>query len=372
MPERRITECTSCGRASPAVAAALGHCAACIREGSVTAAARAAEVHARARKHYGLRESVPADDQGVRCGVCVNRCVIGEGRRGYCGLRENRQGRLVELGGTPERGFLEWYYDPLPTNCVADWVCAGGSAAGYPTYSRSRGPEYGWSNLAVFYRACTFDCLFCQNWHFREGVGSGRTMSARGLAESVSPETTCICFFGGDPTPQMLHSLAVAEEALALAGERPLRICWETNGSMSRNSLERMTEVALSSGGTIKIDLKTWDPRLSRALCGVGNEETLENFAFVASRMGERPDPPLLVASTLLVPGYVDEQEVSAIAGFIASSSPDIPYALLAFHPAYLMDDLPTTSRSEAVAAEAAAKAAGLARVRIGNIHLLR
>lgn len=197
-------------------------------------------------------------------------------------------------------------------------------------------------------------------------------MSARELAERVSPETTCICFFGGDPAPQVHHSLAVAERALALAGERPLRICWETNGSMSRALMEKATEVALSTGGTIKIDLKTWDPRLSRALCGVGNEQTLENFASVASRMGERPDPPLLVASTVLVPGYVDEQEVASIARFIASSDRDIPYALLAFHPAYLMDDLPTTSRSEAQAAEAAARGAGLSRVRIGNIHLLR
>jgi pyruvate formate lyase activating enzyme len=366
-----MAQCLSCGSTSPEIPAVLGLCLRCIREGTGTAADVAADVHARARRYYGLREAIPEDDEGVRCGVCRNRCLIGEGMAGYCGLRENRGGRIVELGGTPERGFLDWYYDPMPTNCVADWVCAGGSSAGYPTYSRSRGPEYGCVNLAVFYRACTFDCLFCQNWHFREGVGGGRSTSAHELAGKASPQTSCICFFGGDPTPQMLHSLAVAEEALEAAGDRPLRICWETNGSLSRVLMAKAAEVALRSGGTIKIDLKTWDPNLSRALCGVGNEQTLENFAFVASKMGERPDPPLLVASTLLVPGYVDEQEISSIARFIASCNQDIPYALLAFHPAFVMDDLPTTSRRQAQAAEAAARAAGLSRVRIGNIHLL-
>jgi len=33
-----------------------------------------------------------------------------------------------------------------------------------------RGPEYGFYNLAVFYGTCNFNCLFCQNWHFRENV----------------------------------------------------------------------------------------------------------------------------------------------------------------------------------------------------------
>jgi pyruvate formate lyase activating enzyme len=32
----------------------------------------------------------------------------------------------------------------------------------------------------------------------------------------------------------------------------------------------------------------------------------------------QRPDPPLLLASTLLVPGYVDAEEVGRIARYIA------------------------------------------------------
>jgi hypothetical protein len=44
--------------------------------------------------------------------------------------------------------------------------------------------------------------------------------------------------------------------------------------------------------------------------------------------------------------------------------------ALLAFHPHFYRPDLPVTSATHAEAALAAAKAAGVARVRIGNIHL--
>ncbi len=129
--------------------------------------------------------------------------------------------------------------------------------------------------------------------------------------------------------------------------------------------------IALASGGCIKFDLKAWDDGIHRALTGFSNQWTLENFRLAADLARSRPTPPSLVASTLLVPGYVDASEVGALARFIAGFDPDIPYSLLAFHPQFYLHDLPVTSREHAEEALAAAKAAGLTRVRIGNIHLL-
>jgi pyruvate formate lyase activating enzyme len=61
---------------------------------------------------------------------------------GYCGLRKNERGRLA--GVSAEKGKLSWYHDPLPTNCVGDWVCPGCTGAGYPTYAHAAGPELGY------------------------------------------------------------------------------------------------------------------------------------------------------------------------------------------------------------------------------------
>jgi pyruvate formate lyase activating enzyme len=91
----------------------------------------------------------------------------------------------------------------------------------------------------------------------------------------------------------------------------------------------------------------------------------------VAEYAERRPSPPFLVASTLLAPGYVDKEEVSQLAAFISSLNPDIPYVLLAFHPHFMMNDLPPTSKRHAEECLAEAKAQGLKRVRLGNIHLL-
>lgn len=135
--------------------------------------------------------------------------------------------------------------------------------------------------------------------------------------------------------------------------------------------LDQIVEIALVSGGCIKFDLKAWNEPIHIALTGVSNRRTLENFERVASRIKERPEVPLLVASTLLVPGYVDVEEVRKIARFIAHLSPNIPYSLLAFHPDFLMDDLPTTSWEHMRRCYEAAKEVGLTTVHIGNRHLL-
>ncbi|MFC1944709.1 hypothetical protein ACFLX5_04395 [Chloroflexota bacterium] len=95
-------------------------------------------------------------------------CRIPIDGRGYCGLRTNI-GKRIE-GASATKDNVSWYYDALPTNCVADWVCPGGTGAGYPQFSYSQRAEIGYKNLAVFYQACSFDCLFCQNWHYRHSA----------------------------------------------------------------------------------------------------------------------------------------------------------------------------------------------------------
>jgi pyruvate formate lyase activating enzyme len=254
---------------------------------------------------------------------------------------------------------------------VADWVCPAGTGAGFPQWAHRAGPEYGYANLAVFYRGCSFDCLGCQNWQCREIRSDEAGVSSAALAAQASGRVACICFFGGDPGPQIPHSLASAALARNRNKGRILRICWETNGTMHPRWLERAMRVALESGGCIKFDVKAWDDRIHVALTGRSNRPTLANFRRAAELARARPDPPALIASTLLVPGYVSVAEVEQIAAFIAGLDRDIPYALLGFHPQFYLHDLPVTSRTHAEAAVAAARAAGLRRVHIGNRHVL-
>jgi len=74
---------------------------------------------------------------------------------------------------------------------------------------------------------------------------------------------------------------------------------------------------------------------------------------------------------TEMVPGYIDESEVQCIAKFIADIDPNIPYSLLGFYPHFVLGDLPTTSKVHAERCLKVAKAEGLTKIKIGNVHLL-
>ena len=360
--------CIYCGASSSLISQTIRICLTCLRTGSDGMIDHVLEVHKKSREPFGLPVLPPRDPEGITCKLCTNSCQIVEGGLGYCGIRSVKEGKIK--GGTKDAN-VDWYYDPLPTNCVADWVCPGGTGIGYPHYAYRKGPEHGYKNLAVFYNGCSFNCLYCQNWHFRERVSRENRVLVSELARSVDKKTACICYFGGDPTPQLIHSISVSKKAIKETQRRILRICWETNGSMNTNLLSQMIDTSLKSGGCIKFDLKAWTENLHLALCGVSNKRTLDNFKMIAQNIHKRPEVPLLVASTLLVPGYIDRKEVYQIASFIYSCNPDIPYSLLGFYPHFLMTDLPKTTRMQAQECLSAAREAGLTRIRIGNEHLL-
>jgi pyruvate formate lyase activating enzyme len=78
----------------------------------------------------------------------------------------------------------------------------------------------------------------------------------------------------------------------------------------------------------------------------------------------------MLAATTLLVPGYVDELEVRKIASFISDIDGSIPYSLLLFCPQYAMSDLPFTSYVQAKSCYNAATEF-LENVHVGNLQIL-
>lgn len=367
---RKALTCLVCGGSVADLGSSPGVCPDCIRMRWEESLHCLEAVHAESRRAFGLPLQPPATPDGLLCNLCSHRCRMSPLEIGYCGVRRGTGGSLRRDGRS--RSHVSYYYDPLPTNCVADWVCPGGTGSGYPDYAHERGPEAGFYNLAVFFDACNFNCLFCQNWSFKQSSGSScNWQTVEAVTKVVNERTSCICYFGGDPGPQVPFAVRVSKQARRENPGRILRICWETNGNVHPVWLKQMVRLSLDSGGCIKVDLKAWNPHIHKALCGWDNRRVMENFSILAKYTTLRPDPPLLIASTLMVPGYVGEEEVRHIASFIAQCNPDIPYSLLAFAPQFCMEDAPTTSFEQVEACLKAAKQAGLHRVHLGNRHLV-
>ena len=74
--------------------------------------------------------------------------------------------------------------------------------------------------------------------------------------------------------------------------------------------------------------------------------------------------------TTLVIPGYNDSQkELEQIAQFLVSISPDIPWHISAFYPAYKMLDVPPTPVEKLILAYEIGKKAGLRYVYVGNVY---
>lgn len=341
--EGRIAECKICGKKNELISSVLGLCLSCIRDKPDESLKIAEKVHESVRREFNLPPHPPKATNGIKCTICANACSIGEGEKGYCGLRKNVDGKLEVA-----EGIITMYYDSLPTNCCASWFCPGSNEKGY--------------NLAVFPYGCSFNCLFCQNWEHKY-ISSGYKIEKNDLVEA-SRKANCICYFGGSPEPQLPFILDATERILE---ERSVRICWEWNGTGNPELVKKAATFSYETGGTVKFDLKAFDRNLHIALTGRPNDRTLENFELIATQFDRKN---FLTATTLLVPGYIDEQEVEKIAEFIASLDPDIPYSLLAFHPDFKMLDMPVTTRKHAYKCYEVAKKY-LRNVNIGNVFLL-
>lgn len=85
-------------------------------------------------------------DQQVHCGLCPRRCVISEGKRGFCGVRENRKGTLYSLVyGKP----CSLHIDPIEKKPLFH-VMPGSQAFSLATVG------------------CNLRCKFCQNWQISQ------------------------------------------------------------------------------------------------------------------------------------------------------------------------------------------------------------
>ncbi|NPA96364.1 MAG: radical SAM protein [Crenarchaeota archaeon] len=370
--------CAQCGAKGSTISDAIGLCANCIKNLDADSLRDLVQrVHRVSRERYGLPLK-PPDEGEARCSICVNECRVPNGAIGFCGYWRCNRGSLEPLFGSSNL-FVEYYLDPLPTNCVATPVCPAATGCGYPRYAAKPGTEDGFYNLAVFLSACNLDCLFCQNHIYKRALSLKLREYIKPIEEIVSaaedPRITCVCYFGGDPTPFAPQLIRASRAILDRSKGRVKRICWETNGLANPELMRRMAEISLESGGIVKIDWKCCDPKIYSVLTGVDGFRAIErikrNIRLVAEMARRRPEVPLLVVSTLLVPGYVDCEEVENIARFIASIDPSIPYILLAFHPDHLLRDLPPTSLSHANEALKRAREAGLERVYLENAWLL-
>lgn len=254
------------------------------------------------------------DSGDVRCRLCGHNCLIKEGQRGICAVRENREGMLYSL---VYGKVISMNVDPIEKKPLFHFLPA----------SRS---------LSIATVGCNFRCKHCQNYEIsqfpreRKFTIPGKDVPAEDIVETAG-ENHCDSISYTYTEPTIFFEFAY--DCARVAREKGLMNVFVSNGYTGPEAV-RLIAPYLSANN---IDLKGSD-KFYREICG--------------ARVGPVKDTIRLMkelrvwveVTTLVIPDLNDsEKDLTDIAEFICSVDPAIPWHVSQFYPTYqLLDKQPT------------------------------
>ena len=279
-------------------------------------------------------------ENGLRCGLCSHRCHIADGGRGLCGVRENRSGILYSL---VYGRLIAESIDPIEKKPLFHFL-PGSSAYSIATVG------------------CNFHCRHCQNYDISQFpqinnttiAGKERTAMAI-VDEAAHSGCASVCYTYVEPTIfyEFAYDCAVA------ARKRGLKNVFVSNGFMTSAVTRHLAPVV----DGINIDIKAYTESFYKNICQARLQPVLDNVRLM-HELGVWVE-----VTTLLIPGLNDSpEELRAIAQFIRSVSPDMPWHVTAFHPTYKMANHHPTPIATLRRAREIGLAEGLHYVYEGNI----
>jgi len=277
-------------------------------------------------------------DGKVKCTTCFRMCVIPEGKRGFCRVRENKGGRLYSLVyGKPSAVHI----DPIEKE---------------PQLHMLPGTEI----LCLGTAGCNFRCRHCHNWHL-----SQRPIEDMVVVYDLPPdrvvelaqerEIPTISFTYNDPIVFYEYVYDVAK----LAKKKGLKILWHSNGSMNPAPLKEL----LKHTDAVTIDLKGFTDKAyenSSALL----QPVLETLKSI------KKEKKWLEVVNLVIPTVNDDlKDIRRMCEWVKEElGAETPLHFSRFYPAYRMTHLSPTPIRMLEEAHRIAKEVGLDYATVGNV----
>jgi pyruvate formate lyase activating enzyme len=291
---------------------------------------------------------VALDNLVAHCQLCAQGCKIGEGKFGFCGVRQNIRGILYANNYSK---IIAANVDPVEKKPLYHFL-----------------PQT--KTFSIASAGCNFRCGFCQNWQISQVDPRSLTLAGTLLDKrlealeytaaqivKLAKQNGCqsIAYTYTEPTIYFEFALEVAKLAKA-AG---LYNIFVTNGYMSATAIE-MIEPYLDAAN---VDLKFFKESSYQKICSAKLKPVLDSIQLLneAKIWTE--------ITTLVIPGENDgAEELSAIANFIAGVNKNIPWHLSAFHADYKFNTYPNTPEQTLKMAYDLGKQQGLYYVYAGNV----
>jgi pyruvate formate lyase activating enzyme len=254
-------------------------------------------------------------DNRVRCRLCAHRCVIADGKKGVCGVRENRGGTLYTL---VYGHVISENVDPIEKKPLFHF---------YP----------GSTAYSIATPGCNFRCRWCQNWEISQQPREQRpvtgpaAMPQQVVATALRVNSRSIAYTYTEPTVFFEFAYDTARLAHAIG----MRNVCVTNGYMTAEMLE-LFQLYLDAAN---VDLKAFRDETYRRYVGARLEPVLDSLKKIKA-LGI-----WLEVTTLVIPGVNDEPaELRDVARFVAQElGTETPWHISRFLPAYEMTAVPAT-----------------------------
>ena len=278
----------------------------------------------------------------VKCQNCAHYCVIEEGKRGICGVRENINGKLYALNYGKA---IACNIDPIEKKPLFHFLP-------------------GTQSLSIATVGCNFRCANCQNWDISQGPKPNKPI----LGEDLSPrEIVKIAKENNLPSiaytytsPTIFSEYAL--NTMKLAKEQGIKNIWISNGFWSKELFEMISPFLDAAN----IDLKGFSDDFYIKYCGGRVQPVLDTLERIKKKK------IWLEVTTLVIPTLSDSKEMfENIANFIKNElDAETPWHISQFSGAisWKLQHLPDTPVKTLKMAYEIGKRAGLKYVYTGNV----
>jgi pyruvate formate lyase activating enzyme len=274
----------------------------------------------------------------VRCKLCPRQCVVGDGQRGYCGVRENQGGNYKTLVYARPCAV---HVDPVEKKPLFHVL-----------------PSQKAFSIAT--AGCNVECQFCQNWrisqYMPEDVQSVDMPPGRVAARAKRTGCRLIAYTYSEPIIFYEYMLDSAREGNRLG----LRSVMISNGHILSEPMKLLAKELAA----VKVDLKGFTQEFYRKYVR-GNLQAVKNTLVLLTKLGVHVE-----IVNLLIPGLNDgKEDIRSMCAWIAQAlGPRVPTHFTRFHPAYKMRNLSPTPVPSLVRAREVAAQAGLQYAYVGNV----
>ena len=279
-------------------------------------------------------------DGRILCTLCPRYCRMADGQAGFCFIRQNQGGKLIQLGYGRSTGFA---IDPIEKKPLNHFF------PGTPV-------------LSFGTAGCNLGCKFCQNWDI-----SKAKLDEQGLRRNTPDDVVDLAIAQGAPSisytynDPVIWAEYVTDIARAARG-RGVNNVLVTAGYVTDEARPEL----YAHADAANVDLKAFTEDFYRKTTASHLEPVLETLKWIRHKSST-----WLEVTTLLIPGQNDsDDELRRLADwFAANLGRDVPLHFTAFHPDFKMTDIPPTPPETLRRARAIARAAGLRYVYVGNVH---